>query len=61
MFINKKIITLLALSFLIKQFTMAQSDRSPTPAEANVIQKAVNAVVPVIDRFQNKDWQKMTG
>ena len=40
---------------------MAQSDRSPTPAEANVILKAVNAVVPVIDGFQNKDWQKMTG
>ena len=61
MFINKKIITLLALSFLITQFTKAQSDRSPTPAEANVIQKAVNAVVPVIDGFQNKDWQITKG
>ncbi len=61
MFKNKKIITLLALSFLITQFTNAQSDRSPTPAEKNVILKAVNAVVPIIDRFQNKDWQKTKG
>ena len=61
MFRIKKIITLLALSVLIFKFTKAQSDRDPTPPEKKVIVKVINVVAPIINGFQNKDWQITKG
>ena len=61
MFRNKKIITLLALSLLMAKFTMAQSDRGPTPQEKKAIIKVINVVAPIINGFQNKDWHLWQG
>ena len=36
----------------------AQSARVPNPAEATVIQKAINVVTPFIDGFANNNWEK---
>lgn len=45
-----------ALFFSI--ISSAQSRRDPNAAEKFAINKAVNTIVPIIDRFQNSDWQK---
>ena len=57
---NKKIISILVLLFFTIHSAIAQN-RAATPVETKVIQKAVNAVVPVIDGFENKDWGKTAG
>lgn len=61
MYKNKKIITLLVLSFFATKFTMAQSDRAPTPQEKKAIIKVINAVAPIINGFKNKDWEIKNG
>jgi hypothetical protein len=39
----------------------SQSHRSPTPQEKAVIDKAVHAVLPVMQEFINSDWEMVSG
>jgi hypothetical protein len=39
----------------------AQGARNPTPQEMAVINKAVNAIDPVINGFVNSNWKKLSG
>jgi len=57
---NKKVLLLLLLFGCIQKVS-AQSSRSPTPQERIVIDKAVNAVVGVINGFSNNDWEITAG
>ncbi len=55
---------LLFLSFLFSfsfNCSFAQNNRRPTEAEMTAINKAVNVIVPLVDRFQNETWQKEEG
>lgn len=55
---------LLLLFFLFSfrfNYSSAQNNRPPTEAEMTAINKAVNVIVPLVDRFQNETWQKEEG
>lgn len=57
----KKISSLIILLFVIMCCTYAQNSRPASDTEIAVINKAVQVIVPLIDRFQNKTWQKDDG
>lgn len=56
---KKLFILISALFFSI--ISSAQSRRDPNAAEKVAINKAVNIIVPLIDGFQNSDWQIQNG
>jgi hypothetical protein len=51
----------LVLFVCIGTLARAQSDRTPNAAELPVIKKIQNAVTPLINSFENNDWQKEGG
>ncbi len=56
-----KFLSQLFFSSFIFCYASAQNDRPANEAETIVINKAVNIIVPMIDRFQNDTWQKESG
>lgn len=52
---------LLGLCLIFQVGSYSQSNRDPTPAERVVINKVVNTVSQVIDRFSDKNWVKTRG
>jgi len=56
-----KNLSLLVIVSFLYNFSSAQNSRPATDTEIVVINKAVNAIVPLIDRFQNETWRKDEG